>query len=71
MSAGADAYRAAGRQRHDDDVLEDAARVVGLQRANRRDVAVEPDAQVDAAVGAEVLNRLAGLRVDRRRDGRR
>ena len=56
---------AAGRQRHDDGVLENPARVVGLQRANRRDVAVEPDAQIDAAVGAEGSNRLAGLRVDR------
>ena len=44
---------AAGRQRHDDEVLEDPARVVGLQRADRRDVAVEADAQVDAAIGAE------------------
>jgi hypothetical protein len=56
---------AARRQRHDDDVLEDPARVVGLQRANRRDVAVEPDAQVDAAVDAERGDGFAGLRVDR------
>ena len=57
---------AAGRQRHDDRVLEDAAGVAGLQRADRRDVAVEPDAQVDAAVVAEGRDRLARLRVDGR-----
>ncbi len=50
------------RQRHDDDVVEDAARVARLQRV--ADVAPQRRAQVDAAIVTKRGNGLAGAGVD-------
>ena len=57
---------AARGQRHDDQVFEDPAGIVGLQRAHRADVAVQADAQIHAAVVAERRDRLTRACIDRR-----
>ena len=53
---------AARGQRDDDQVLEDAARVAGLQCAGS--LAIQAGAQIGAAVVSKALDSLAGARVD-------
>ena len=57
---------AARRQRHDDQILENSARIARLESANFADVDVEPDTDIDFAVVAERRDRIARARVDRR-----
>ncbi len=55
----------ARRQAHDDQVLVDLARVVGLQRPHLGDVVGQAHPDVDLAAVAEAGDRIAGLRRDR------
>ena len=63
-----DVRGAAGRQRHDDQVLEDPSRVAGLQRTQTGDVAMEADPDVHLAVVAEPGERIARPGVDGRQE---
>src|SRR5207244_6582325 len=64
----ADVVGAAGRQRQDDQVVEHTSGVAGLERPDPADVAVEAEPEIDLALLAEGLDRLAGRRVDRRQE---
>ncbi len=56
--------RAAGRQRDDEEVLEDSPGVAGLQRPHASDVPVETEPHVHLALVAERFDRLAGGGID-------
>jgi hypothetical protein len=58
--------RASSRQRHDEQVLIDAAGIVRLETTDLREIAIEAGANVDASLIAECCNGSARSRIDRR-----
>ena len=63
--AGSRTVPLVGRRAENQQILEDAAGRGGLHQRERLRIAAQPFFQIDAAVGAEGEDRLAGSRIDR------